>query len=229
MEMWNLEYTTLIPPPSIPQERNQPPPAMAVFGLKDPCPNICIGLSDETLAEDFRQSMGEPARNFLLDLQDTSTLISDPHIVPSGLRFPFLIVEAKSSATGGNLYQAQNKAAVSGSSAVQIFRNLIDLEEVQDSRRRGSPAGSDNSEVTDLDLAFSITTDGPTHELWLHQKSYNDDFYMTCLGSWRVTNENASRDFLRHVGALLRWGHGKLKDTIVSTLKNIHKPVGSIR
>ena len=38
------------------------------------------------------------ARSFLFDLQDTATLISDPHVTPLGLRFPFLIVEAKAGA-----------------------------------------------------------------------------------------------------------------------------------
>lgn len=203
----------------IPQKQDQP---MPVFQLKDPCPNICIGLSDETLAGDLGPHMGDSARSFLPDLQDTSTLISDPNILPSGLRFPFLMVEAKSSATGGNLYQAQNQAAVSGSSALQIFRNLSDLQDIQDSYRRNGPAGYDDSGLTDLNLAFSITTEGPTHELWLHLRRFCDDeFYMVCMGSWRVTNDNASRDFLCHVAAVLRWGHGKLKNSIVSTLKDL--------
>jgi hypothetical protein len=64
------------------------------------------------------------ARNLLYDLQDTCRLISDPHLTPLGLRFPFLIAEAK---TGGNLYQARNQAAVGGSTAVRIFESLSDL------------------------------------------------------------------------------------------------------
>ena len=203
---------------------------MPVFKLKDLCPNICVGLSDEALADGLRPHMGNIARDFLLDLQDTSTLISDPNIIPSGLRFPFLLIETKSGATGGNLYQAQNQAAVSGSSAVQILRNLLDLQEIQESHRRNSPAGYDDSELTELNLAFSITTEGPIHELWLYlRRSCDDEFYMVCMGSWRVTNDDASRNFLLHVAAVLRWGHGKLKNIIVSTLKDLEiKPVGGI-
>lgn len=60
------------------------------------------------------------------------------------------LVKAMSSATGGNLYQAQNQAAGSGSSAVQIFRNPLDLQEIQESHCRNGPAGYDDSELTDL-------------------------------------------------------------------------------
>jgi hypothetical protein len=102
-----------------------------IFKLKDPRPDICVGLSDDYLAKALEPSKGRStARSFLYDLQDTSTVISDPHLTPLGLRFPFLIVEAKAGATGGNLYQAQNQAAVGGSRAVQIFETLSDLQYV---------------------------------------------------------------------------------------------------
>ncbi|KAI2709290.1 hypothetical protein CBS147332_6349 [Penicillium roqueforti] len=89
-----------------------PLPATPVFKLKTPRPDICVGLSDESLVNDLEPKKGRSAaRSFLLDLQDTTSLVSDPHVTPLGLRFPFLIVEAKAGSTGGNLYQAQNQAA----------------------------------------------------------------------------------------------------------------------
>jgi hypothetical protein len=119
-----------------------------IFKLKDPRPDICVGLSDDYLVKALEPSKGRStARSFLYDLQDTSTLISDPHLTPLGLRFPFLIVEAKAGATGGNLYQAQNQAAVGGSTAVQIFETLSDLHCAQslDQKYAGSIEGSNIS------------------------------------------------------------------------------------
>lgn len=72
------------------------------------------------------------AETLLQDLQETSTLISDPHVTPLGLRFPFLIIEAKTAATGGNLYQAQNQVAVSGSAALKIFEALSYPQDLQE-------------------------------------------------------------------------------------------------
>lgn len=82
---------------------------MPVFKLKDLRPDVCVGSSDGSLANALKPTKGRSsARSFLRDLQDTSGFTSDPHTTTLGLRFPFLIVEAKSGATGGNLYQAQN-------------------------------------------------------------------------------------------------------------------------
>lgn len=136
------------PPPMIPQKRSPshrhllgnananaqyPSPhasnaveqTIPLFKLKDSRPDICVGLSDKSIADALEPRKGQDvAWSLLPDLQDTSSLISDPHVTPLGLRFPFLIVEAKSGATGGNLYQAQNQAAVGGSTALQIFATL---------------------------------------------------------------------------------------------------------
>ena len=80
-------------------ESSSPLPAVPIFKLKGPRPDICIGLSDNSLIKDFEPGMRScAARSFLFDLQDTATLISDPHVTPLGLRFPFLIVEAKAGA-----------------------------------------------------------------------------------------------------------------------------------
>lgn len=204
-------------------------PAIPVFKLKDPRPDICVGLSDENLARALEPKMGrEVARSFLFDLQDTSSLISDPHITPLGLRFPFLIVEAKAGATGGNLYQAQNQAAVGGSTALQIFKNLLGLQDTRDldEESQGNIEDSTRSAQgpdTVLHLAFSVTTEGPIHELWLHfQRSREEDFYMVCLGTWRTTLKDGSLNFLRHLLAVLRWGNGELKDNIVSVLQALY-------
>jgi hypothetical protein len=138
-------------------------------------------------------------RRFLYDLQDTSTLISDPQLTPLGLRFPFLVVEANAGATGGNLYQAQNQAAVGGSTAFQIFKSLWDLHCAQslDQEFAESIEGSTRlvQHATDvmLRLAFSLTTEGPIHELWLHfRRPGEKTLPFGAQRTWRTTVKDSS-------------------------------------
>ncbi|KAJ9318472.1 hypothetical protein DTO271D3_1134 [Paecilomyces variotii] len=178
-----------------PQSPNPMEPATPIFKLKDPRPDMC-------------------------------RLISDPYVTPSDLRFPFLIIEVKASATGGNLYQAQNQAAVGGSTALQILNNLSDLrnthgfdDNTQENIEGSTGAGRTMPDVI-LNLAFSITTEGPIHELWLHfQRPEEEDFDMVCLGVWRTTLKDGSLNLLRHLLAILRWGNGEFKDQIVAALQ----------
>lgn len=204
-------------------------PAIPVFRLKDPRPDICVGLSDDSLADALELAKGRDiAQSLLLDMQDTSTLISDPHVTPLGLRFPFLIVEAKAGATGGNLYQAQNQAAVGGSTALLILKRLSDLRdsldlngENQDSVEASDVSGQATSNIV-LNLAFSVTTEGPIHELWLHfRKPKEEDFHMVCIGTWRTTLKDGSLNFLRHLSAVLKWGNGEFKDNLIDILQDL--------
>lgn len=198
-----------------------------MFRLKDPRPDICVGLSDDSLTDSLEHAKGrDSAQSLLLDMQDTSTLISDPHVTPLGLRFPFLIVEAKAGATGGNLYQAQNQAAVGGAAALLILKSLSDLRDSQTPSRENQDCveASDRSGQATLDiklnLVFSITTEGPVHELWLHFQKPNKDLQMVCIGIWRTTSKDGSLNFLRHLAALLRWGDGEFKENLVSILQD---------
>ncbi|KAB8278784.1 hypothetical protein BDV30DRAFT_100690 [Aspergillus minisclerotigenes] len=144
----------------------------AIFELKDPRPDICVGLSDDSLADALRSTKDRHiAQSLLLDIQDTSTLISDPHVTPLGLRFPFLIVEARAGTTEGNLYQAQNQAAVGGSTALLILKGLSGLrdgqelsEENHDKVEVSNESGQASPNI-ELNMVFSITTEGPVHEL----------------------------------------------------------------
>ncbi|KAK5000690.1 hypothetical protein LTR66_000481 [Elasticomyces elasticus] len=95
--------------------------SIPIFKLQAPRPDMCVGLSDELLVEAIEPLRGRnAAKTFLADLQDNATLISNPFVTSLGLRFLFLVVEAKFGATGGNLYQAQNQAAVCGAAALRI-------------------------------------------------------------------------------------------------------------
>ncbi|KKK14368.1 hypothetical protein AOCH_006437 [Aspergillus ochraceoroseus] len=198
------------------------PPALPVFRLKDPRPDICVGLSDDTLAEALEPARGRDiAQSLLLDMQDISTLISDPHVTPLGLRFPFLIVEAKAGATGGNLYQAQNQAAVGLSDLRDLNGEPPDGAEASDGSGQKAAATSSKSNIV-LNLAFSVTTEGPIHEFWLHFRMPEaGDFHMVCIGTWRTTLKDGSLNFLRHLSAVLKWGNGEFKDNLIGILQDL--------
>ncbi|OJD20206.1 hypothetical protein ACJ73_08460 [Blastomyces percursus] len=191
---------------------------MPVFKLKDPRPDICVGLSDEVLADALEPKKGRGlARRFLLIHMSPT---------PLGLRFPFLMVEAKAGATGGNLYRAQNQAAVGGSAALQIFRRLSDLQYAQNSDQESSgnlEAGGHSphtpSALTPY-VSFSIAAEGPVHELRLHfRRCCEEDYYMGCIRTWRTTVESDSLDLLRHLWEVLRWGNDELKGAIIESLQ----------
>ncbi|PYI15002.1 hypothetical protein BO99DRAFT_484853 [Aspergillus violaceofuscus CBS 115571] len=156
--------------------------AIPVFKLKDPRPDIWP----------WEPRMGRAvARSFLFDLQDTSRLISGPPYHPLG---------SSAGATGGNLYQAQNQAAVgaaqphSRSSAIcRVFKMPEDwttkAREILKTGLLGQPKG-----LTPIyTLPFRFTTEGPIPELWLHFPRFREeDFCMVCLGTWRTTLKDGS-------------------------------------
>ncbi|KAF9886781.1 hypothetical protein FE257_011158 [Aspergillus nanangensis] len=146
----------------------------AVFSLKDPHPSISVGISHESLTHTLQSTHGDHALFLLHNLQKPGSLIGNPLVTPSTLRFPFLIIEVTSGATGGSLFQAQNQAAVSGASAINILKQIICP------RKEKSPnvAGVDI-----IPLTFSVATEGPVCELWAHTWEEKERTYcMTNLG-----------------------------------------------
>ncbi|PYH82451.1 hypothetical protein BO82DRAFT_382947 [Aspergillus uvarum CBS 121591] len=186
------------------------------FFLKDPRPDISLGLSDGTLATELH-SAGVANADFLLnDLQDTGELISDPGVTPLSLRFPFLLVEAKSGATGGNLYQAQNQAAVGGASAVNIQKALFGAADGPQLETRGPQLGGS---LSPMSLCFSVTTEGPVCELWAHFWDETKSSYgMANIGIWRTTQEDSAFDLISKISSILNWGSTAFQDDIVKSL-----------
>jgi hypothetical protein len=141
--------------------------------------------------------------------------------------------------TGGNLYQAQNQAAVGGSTALQILRNLSELKSAQnlDWESQGSSQASNGPIETLPDLishmVFSVTTEGPIHELWLHfRRPSEEDFYMVCIGAWRTTVKDDTLNLLRYLWAVLRWGmvNSEIALLMLSELyrmRSVHKSVAN--
>lgn len=80
-------------------------------------------------------------------------MLSNPHAAYIGMRFPFLIIETKGLSLNGSLASAQNQAAVSGDCMLRILKEFDKTTDLHS---------------TDPLLCFSIVTEGPTHELWVH-------------------------------------------------------------
>ena len=180
---------------------------------KIPKPDLTIGLLDTSDAWS-RSGLHSEAGNILdqaqiaassADVSDVaagevdweSGLISDPFVTsPSGLRFPFLVVELKSELA--TLTEAENQAAVSGACALRMLESLVktsdgdgdfgqeqttggagtSAQETGSEAAAGSPARAAPSTAPDASQnaakepftirTYSLTTSGPTQSLWVH-------------------------------------------------------------
>ncbi|PYI29956.1 hypothetical protein BP00DRAFT_221651 [Aspergillus indologenus CBS 114.80] len=211
-----IEPETSSPVPSTQPAGASTPQRDTPFFLKDPRPDISLGLSDRTLAIALHSARVANADFLLNDLQDTGELISDPGVTPPSLRFPFLLVEAKSGATGGNLYQAQNQAAVGGASAVNIQKALVEAVDGQPLETRGSQLAES---LNLMPLCFSVTTEGPVCELWAHFWDKTERSYgMANIGIWRTTQEDSALDLISKISSILNWGSTALHAAVVESL-----------
>ncbi|GLA13316.1 hypothetical protein AnigIFM62618_010303 [Aspergillus niger] len=180
---------------------------MTPFLLKTPRPDICVGIADDSLTDALRSRQVANAKYLLNDLQEFRSLISDPGVTPLYLRFPFCLVEAKSGATGGNLYQAQNQAAVGGASAIEMLKQLYKACEM--------PLITAPGQL----LTFSATTEGPACELWAHFWDEVDGSYcMANIDVWRTTHKERAFDFVTRLSSILNWGSSTFQDSIVEKL-----------
>jgi hypothetical protein len=121
------------------------------------------------------------------------------------MRFPFLIVDTKGLSFSGSLVSAQNQAAISGACMLRILKNL---DETTDLHSTGPP------------LCFSIVTEGPTRELWIHSE-HEEAFHMEFLRSWRATFLRGAREFVQFLGKVMEWGGGRVRGGIIERLDNI--------
>lgn len=168
------------------------------FHLSTPKPDISIGLTHAEFTE--HQQI------ILIQYQASGLILSDPHAADMGIRFPFLIVEAKGLSQNGTLVSAQNQAAVGAASALAI---LQDLKKQTDG---DSDLVADSGEETPT-LCFSIVTEGPVHELNVH---FFDEgaFHMHCFRACRTTLQRDTIEFVYMICRLLEWGRGNYRSAI---------------
>ncbi|KAF2647460.1 hypothetical protein K491DRAFT_772482 [Lophiostoma macrostomum CBS 122681] len=127
----------------------------------------------------------------LVNHQASGLILSNPHAADMGIRFPFLVVEAKGLSLNGSLISAQNQAAISGASMLTIMKDLNHQAAWNASADSNSESRTLDMELTSPSstplapqltpaLCFSIVTEGPVHKLWVHF-NYEDGYYIEFL------------------------------------------------
>ena len=160
-----------MPPPAAPRApvNASQPQSFQDGAVKTPRPDFTWGFRQSTMTDALIQRrLPEPRASRLLPaLQREQKLCSDPTQHFLDVRFPVLVIEGKAYTTGKTLFEAENQAAVSGSSMLILQRQLEALYEdvVLDS----------NVECEKSPLAFSLCTQGPIMELWVHHIVSEDD------------------------------------------------------
>lgn len=191
------------PSPNTSQSTIPPPAALSQFkqdAVKTPRPDFTIGLRHSTISNALmKRGLSKfKADDFLKGLQRERKLYSDPTQNFLNVRFPILVIEGKAYATGKTVFEAQNQAAVSGGCMVNLRQQLTDLFDGVFPNLGGRKTH----------LAFSICTEGPQIEFWVHYalsednvRSHYMNIFRTCYGSLHVGLE----DFLMDVERLMRW------------------------
>ncbi|KAF2257908.1 hypothetical protein CC78DRAFT_549542 [Lojkania enalia] len=189
-------------------------------GLSTPKPDITLGLAHTNFTP--------IQKSVLMQLQDESHVQSEPHQVQIGLRFPFLVVESKGGAGGGNMIGAQNQAAVDGACALNI---LGDLEQVVAHMRsrachgdlaHGEIRGNQETVYKVPMIVFSVTSEGPLYEIWVHYR-VSETYHMTCHRAWRTTRREDADEFVRALAGIVEWGRRGFRDNVFSSLGHIEQ------
>ena len=193
------------PPPSVPSKQD--------IGIKTPCPDFTTGLRDRVVAAKL-ESIGVSTAysdHFLRILESRNIFISCPTQSAMLLRLPSLVVEGKSYGTGKTLYEAQNQAAVSGSMMLVIQHQLSEL------------AGKG---FADAPLAFSICTEGPVIELWVHYNIFKAGvryYKMQFLLVGHASALNTMEEFFLAVLRIMRWTNSTFLDDAAEKLLSVWK------
>jgi len=226
-----LESNSMPPPPALyPRKVEEPSP------IKTPRPDISMGTQDTALISALSSQIldNTRARRFLEQLQNTMIpserggpeeplLIVVPTQRPSGLAFPFAVVEGKAYSTGKQIFEAENQAAVSAASGLKIQLCLNEVVK-RATTTTTTTTGSDvplTLSNTATPLFFSICTEGPYHELYAHYTHIEDGvckFNQTLLEICHGMLLKSVVDFIVAVDNVLRWGTGQFLESVVERL-----------
>ncbi|KAI4134333.1 MAG: hypothetical protein LQ341_006039 [Variospora aurantia] len=206
----------LMPPPLVPPKQDN-------SMVKTPRPDITVGLRDTTVIEKLKDKglRALEASDFLKALQNQQALYSNPLQPAYPLRFPPLVVEGKSYSTGRPAFEAQNQAAISGSCMTNLQHKLTELTE------RTSPRSHHPSKDP---LAFTICTEGPMIQLWVHYTTLTDRERMyhmyvlrICHASTQPFLQDGVKEFFTAVYGVMQWAIVDFLDGLVEQLDLIWK------
>ncbi|KAF2143169.1 uncharacterized protein K452DRAFT_317383 [Aplosporella prunicola CBS 121167] len=212
-------------------------------GLKTPRPDSYVGFTTAAF------TTGPPflSNYFLSNLNICGAgHASTPSPDPLDCRYPFLIIEATSGATGG-LLQAQNQAALSGACALNILQGLKKMgAKARRSSHDTTTVSKRNREKREHYLAdrtlkeqrdawvaaaskwihpqppqlavFSLTTDSSVHELWIHHFNAAKEYRMSRLGVFDSTDPKSQDELLVRLAAIAAWADGEFRDWLADNL-----------
>ena len=209
------------PSPDASQSTMPPSAALPQFKLdavKTPRSDFTIGFRHSTICNALiKRGLSEfKADDFLKGLQRARKLCSDPTQNFLNVRFPIIVIEGKAYATGKTAFEAQNQAVVSGGCMVNLRQQLIDLFESVFPNLKGGKAP----------LAFSICTEGPQIEFWVHYtllednvRSHYMNIFRTCYGSLHGGLEG----FLMDIERLMGWAEDEYLEEFADQLYKFAK------
>ena len=204
------------PSPDTSQPTTPPPAALSQFkqhAVRTPCPAFTIGLRHSTISNALiKRGLSKfKADDFLKALQHERKLYSDPTQNFLNVRFPILVIEGKAYATEKSVFKAQNQAAVSRCCMVNLRQQLTDLFEGVFPNLGGRKTH----------FAFSICTEGPQIEFWVHYaltednvRSHYMNIFRTCYGSL----QGGLEDFLMDVERLMKWTKDEFLEEVADQL-----------
>ena len=204
-----------MPSPALPTKKD-------ISIVKTPRPDITVGLRVTNLIENLKaRGLGQiQAVDYLKQLEYQQALRLSPlqPIVP--ICFPLLVVEGKSYSTGKTVFEAQNQAAVSGAY----------MTDLQHSVARFTESTCHGSYQNKEPLAFSICSEGPMLQLWVHHTTLVDDVRIytmniikACHASQFPSLRDGVRDFFEAVDGVMRWATSELLDDITEQLALVWK------
>lgn len=102
---------------------------------------------------------------------------------------------------------AQNQAAVGAACMLKILDDLENQAAL--STAPTSPAAPW--------LCFSVTTEGPIHELWVHSK-LGEATHMQNIRAWRTTHQRDVQEPVYCLGRILKWAKDEFMNKIQEKL-----------
>ena len=222
-----------MPPPPPPP----PPPAMqqGPFSIKTPQPDISIGLRDNIVVKALQQAeLTELEAIFFLRAMQGNLapdgsgpmLRSVPTQRPLRIRFPFLVVEGKSYATGAPIFEAQNQAAVAGACALNILHRLDVLAGKADAEA-DAEAAAETAAETETEagaVVFSVCSQGPYHELWVHHVSMEEGvrtYEMVILKTCNAALPEELLPFLFALDRVMAWAGDVFLGRVTRQLRKV--------
>ncbi|KAL8787506.1 MAG: hypothetical protein Q9213_002164 [Squamulea squamosa] len=188
-----------MPPPAAPATGGQTQPVQD-GAIKTPRPDFTCGLRDSVIAKALldRGLSQATSDDFVEALQLDKRLYSNPTQHFLELRFPILVIEGKAYTTGKTLFEAENQAAVSGSSMLNLQRQLASLHD----------SAKPTSQERESPLAFSVCTQGPILELWVHHLETTDNitkYHMNIMATCHGSLADELERFILKMDCLITW------------------------